>query len=95
MANTYTQIHIHCVFAVQNRVSLIRPEWKTDLYRYITGCLRNLNHKVLAINGMPDHVHILLGHRPAQSLSETMKIVKANSAKWINEKGYVKGRFQW
>lgn len=85
MANTYTQIHIQTVFAVQNRQSLIKPEWKNELYKYITGIVQNYNHKVLQINGMPDHIHILFGMRPTQSLSDLMKQLKQDSSKWINK----------
>ena len=95
MANTYTQIHIHVIFAVQNRQSLIRSEWSDDLYKYITGIVQNYDHKVLQINGIADHVHILIGFRPNQSLSELMKYVKQDSAKWINHNEFVNGRFSW
>ena len=95
MANTYTQIHIHAVFAVKNRQSLIKNSWKDDLYRYITGIIQNQNHKVLQINGMPDHVHILFGMRPTQSLSELMKFVKQDSSRWINQNAFINGRFSW
>jgi putative transposase len=64
MANTFTQIHIQLVFAVQNRDSLIRNSWKEELNRYMTGIINKNNHKVLAVNGMPDHIHILIGMRP-------------------------------
>ncbi len=95
MANTYTQIHIQTVFAVQDRQSLVKNEWKDDLYKYMTGIIQNNEHKVLQINGMPDHVHILFGMRPTQSLSELMKQVKQDSSKWINNKGFVNGKFSW
>ncbi len=95
MANTYTQIHIQVVFAVQNRQSLIKNEWKDELYKYITGIIQNHNHKLLQINGMPDHIHILFGMRPKQSLSDLMKQVKQDSSKWINSKGFVNGKFSW
>ncbi len=95
MANTYTQIHIQAVFAVQNRDCVIRKKWKDELCKYITGIIRNNNHKVLAINGMPDHIHIFFGMRPTQSLSDLMQDVKGDSSKWINDKGLVKGRFSW
>jgi len=61
MANTYTQIHLQTVFAVQNRQSLIKKEWRNELYKYITGIIQNHNHKVLQINGTADHIHILFG----------------------------------
>lgn len=95
MANTYTQIHIQMVFAVQNRDCIIRESWKEELYKYMTGIIQNHNHKVLAINGMPDHVHILIGMRPTQSLSELMQDIKGDSSKWINQKGFVRGKFSW
>jgi len=95
MPNTYTQIHIQAVFAVQNRQCLIDPEWKNDLYKYITGIIQSYHHKVLQINGMPDHVHILFGMRPTQSLSDLMKQVKQDSSKWINIKGMINGKFSW
>jgi putative transposase len=95
MANTYTQIHIQAVFAVQNRQSLINPKWKNELYKYITGIIQSYDHKVLQINGMPDHIHIFFGMRPTQSISDLMKQVKQDSSKWINTKGLVNGKFSW
>ncbi len=95
MANTYTQIHIQSVFAVQNRDAVINSKWKDELYRYITGIIQGREHKLLAIGGMPDHVHILFGFRPIQSLSELMHEIKGNSSRWINEKGYLRCKFSW
>ena len=95
MANTYTQIHLQAVFAVKNRQSLIEVEWKDGLYKYITGIIQKNGHKLLSINGMPDHVHILFGMRPNQSISELMKFVKGDSSKWVNQNGLSKQRFSW
>jgi len=95
MANTYTQIHIHAVFAVQNRISLIQKEWQDELYKYITGIIANNGHKLLQIGGMPDHVHVLFGMRPAQSLSDLMQDIKGSSSLWINQKQLVRGKFSW
>ena len=95
MANTYTQIHIQTVFAVQNRKSLIKDEWKDELYKYLTGIIQNHEHKVLQINGMPDHIHILFGMRPTQSIADLMKQVKQDSSRWINNKGVINGKFSW
>ena len=95
MANTYTQIHIQVVFAVQNRGCLISEKWKDELYKYMVGIIQSYDHRVLQINGMPDHVHILFGMRPSQSLSELMQKVKSSSSKWINEKGFIRDKFSW
>ncbi|MGD9929036.1 MAG: IS200/IS605 family transposase [Mangrovibacterium sp.] len=86
MANTYTQIHIQAVFSVQDRSCLIKKFWKDELYQYITGIIQNYGHKILAINGMPDHIHVFFGMRPTQSLSDLMQNVKGSSSQWINEK---------
>lgn len=95
MANTYTQLHIQTVFSVQNRECIIQRNWKDELYKYIAGIIRNNHHKLLLINGMPDHIHILFGLRPAQSISDLLQDIKGSSSKWINERGFVRGRFSW
>jgi putative transposase len=95
MPNTYTQIHMHAVFAVKARAGLIQNEWKNDLYKYITGIVQHYSHKLLAINGMPDHVHVFFGMRPNQSLSDLMQDIKGGSSQWINDQKFVKGRFEW
>lgn len=76
MANTYTQLHIQAIFAVQNRACILGKAWKDELYKYITGIVQNHDHKVLAINGMPDHVHIFFGMRSTQSLLDLMQDIK-------------------
>ncbi len=95
MANTYTQIHLQLIFAVKYRAALIQESWKTELYKYITGIVQGNKHKLLIINGMPDHLHILIGMRPSQSLSDLMRDIKADSSEWINQKGFTNHKFQW
>ena len=95
MANTYTQIHIQVVFTVQHRQCIIHHLWKDELYKYITGIIQANGHKTLAINGMPDHIHILFGFRPTQSLSDLTQYIKGNSSKWLNEKKFIKEKFSW
>lgn len=95
MPNTYTQIHIQFVFAVKFRDCVIHSTWKDELFKYITGIVQRNKHKLISINGMPDHVHVLIGIRPHQSISDLMQDVKGDSSKWINEKKLVKGKFEW
>ena len=95
MPNTYTQIHLHFIFAVKYRQSQIQPIWQQRLYQYITGIIQKNGHKLLIINGMPDHIHILIGMRPEQSISSLMQDVKASSSKWINEEKLTKEKFAW
>ena len=95
MANTYTQIYIHAVFAVSGRQSLIPKEHKIDIYKYITGVIQNKKQKVMAINGMADHIHLLIGLSPDIALSDLMKNLKEASSRLVNDKRWVRGHFSW
>ena len=95
MANTYTQLHVHVVIIVQNRKCLIRPGWKNELYKYITGIVQGEGHKLLQVNGMPDHIHLLIGLRPIQALSKLMQLVKQNTTVWINQNRLTNNHFSW
>lgn len=95
MANTYTQLTIHIVFAVKHRENLLKTEYREELYKYIAGIIDNKKHKLLAINGVSDHIHILIGLDPSVALSDLVRDIKNNSSKFINEKKWVKGKFQW
>lgn len=94
MANTYTQLYIHTVFAVKGRENLISTKWKDELYKYICGIANGQSQKIFSINGMPDHIHILLSIKPDIALSDLIRDLKANSSKLINNKKFVKGKFQ-
>ncbi|MBX9888558.1 MAG: IS200/IS605 family transposase [Flavobacteriaceae bacterium] len=95
MANTYSQIYIHVVFAVKGRQNLISKNWKDELYKYITGIVTNEGQKLIAINGMPDHIHILIGLKPNKALSDLVRDIKANSSRFINEKKWINAKFEW
>jgi putative transposase len=95
MANTFTQIHIQGVVAVKFRQSIIDPGWKERLQQYITGIVQNGGHKMIAINSMPDHLHLFFGFRPNQSLSDLMRDVKGESSQWINKEKFTPSIFRW
>ncbi len=95
MANTYTQIYIHIVFAVYRRQSMIPSNDKEELFKYITGIVRNRSQKMIAINGMEDHVHIFVGMKPDIALSDLVRDIKAGSSGFINDKGWIRGQFNW
>src|SRR2546425_3557266 len=95
MANTFSQIYIQAVFAVQGRQLLIRKENKEEVQKYITGIVQNHKHKLLAIHCMPDHTHIFVGLKPSMSVSDLMQEVKADSTNFINRKHWFAGRFSW
>lgn len=93
MANTFSQIYIQTVFAVSGRTSLIKPAFREDVYKYITGIVRNQGQKLISINGMPDHVHILIGLKPVMALADLVQEIKADSTNFINKNKWVHGRF--
>jgi REP element-mobilizing transposase RayT len=95
MSNTYTQLHIHFVFAVKYRQALIQPEWEERLHKYITGIVQNNGHKMLAINSAGDHIHIFIGLNPKQSISDLMRLVKGDSSEFININKLTKRKFYW
>nr|WP_310587894.1 IS200/IS605 family transposase [Emticicia agri] len=83
------------IFAVKYRDGVIQASWKNELYKYITGVIQERKHKLMIINGMPDHIHILIGMHPTQSISDLLQDIKGNSSTWINKKKLVKGKFEW
>ena len=95
MANTYSQLSIHCVFAVKGRENLILKDWRDELHKYISGIIKAEGSKSLAVGGWKDHVHIFFGMPVTTRLSDFMSVVKASSSKWINEQHFVKAKFQW
>lgn len=95
MPNTYTQLFIHCVFAVKYREAVISSEWDERLRLYITAIVQNHNHKMLSINSVNDHLHFLVGLDPNQSISDMIRIVKSESSEWINKEKLTKRKFYW
>jgi REP element-mobilizing transposase RayT len=95
MANTYTQIYLHVVFAVSGRTCVIRPNRKKELQKYITGIVTQRKQKLIAINCMPDHTHILVGLKPDESLSDLIGRIKTGSSNHINEQRWIGCRFSW
>lgn len=94
-AGTFSQIYIQIVFAVKGRNSLIHKNWEEELYKYITGIVQNKGQKMLAINGVQDHIHILIGMKPACRLSDLVREIKKSSNNFIKEKRFTKYKFEW
>lgn len=92
---TFSQIYIQVVFAVKNRDALIGISWEERLYQYITGIVQNKGQKLLAINGMPDHLHFLIGMKPNCCLSDLVREIKKSSNNMITENKLSKFKFQW
>jgi putative transposase len=95
MPTAYTQNFYHTVFSTKHRVNLLLPEWEHRLYPFIGGIVRDLRCTLLAINGMPDHIHLLIRYRADLSHSEMLQQIKGRSSKWINETLAGSDRFSW
>jgi putative transposase len=95
MPNTFSQIYLQFVFAVQHRQSLIPKEHKEELHKYITGLVQNRKAKMLAINCMPDHVHLFVGFKPTVLISDFVKEIKVESNEFINSKNWIRDKFNW
>ena len=93
--STYTQIYIHIIFRVKYTQLSLKGENQTRVYKYITGIIKNVGHKPIVINGMPDHIHILIGLTPDKTISDLVKEIKRCSTNFINENRFCKGKFAW
>ncbi len=85
MAQTFTNLLTHIVFSTKDRVSTIRPELKPDLHAYMGGIIRNLEGQALIVNGMADHVHLLVWLPPTVAIAEALRVLKANSSRWVHD----------
>lgn len=95
MANTYTQLYFHVVCVVKRRENLIAKKWEDDLYKYLTGVVTGKDQKLICVNGIQDHIHILIGTKPTCNLSDLIRDVKANTSRWINENKLTPKKFEW
>ena len=95
MGNTYSQIYIQVVFAVKNRDALIHHNWEEQLYKYITGIVQNKEQKMLAINGIPDHIHFFIGMKPTCCLADLVREVKKSSNDFVKDNHFSKFKFSW
>jgi putative transposase len=95
MPGTFSQIYIQIVFAVQGRQNFIRSSFEEEVYRYISGIVTGKEQKPLAVNGMPDHVHVLVGLKPSMRISDLVRDIKNNSTNFINEHDWLKDHFSW
>ena len=95
MAGTYSQIYIQAVFAVKGRENLIKPDWKAELNQYISGIISKKGNKSIIVNGASDHIHAFFGLKPALAVSDILREIKNNSTNFINDKGFVRGKFSW
>lgn len=95
MPSAWTQNFYHLVFSTKDRASLITTELEERLYSFMGGIVRDLRCSLLSINGMPDHVHLLLRFRADLSISDLVRHIKSRSSKWIHESFPALAHFAW
>lgn len=95
MAGTFTQIYLQAVFAVKGRANLLQKTWRDEVFKYMAGIIKNKGQKPIIVNGVADHAHLFFGLRPSMAVSDLIRDVKNNTSNFINEQGWVKGRFAW
>ena len=95
MADVFSQIYLHIVFSPKRREALIHPSWEERLYKYITKIVQNRGHKMLAIGGMPDHIHLFIGLKPVENISDLVKEIKTQTNTFINTEGLCPHKFDW
>lgn len=95
MPGTYSQIYIHIVFSVKNRENPVSENWKNELHKYIAGIIKGKKQKPIIVNGMPDHIHALIGLKPIMRISDLVRDIKNNSTNFVNDRKFVQGKFSW
>jgi putative transposase len=92
---TYTQLYIQLVFAVKNRNAVLHKNIRSEIFKYMSGIISSMNHKSLIVNGVSDHVHILIGLNPSKSISDTVHDIKRGSSLFINTEKLCDSKFSW
>ena len=82
---SYSQQTYHIVFGTKYRRQSIHAQLTDQLYEYIGGTIRSHKGHLIEIGGVEDHLHLLLGQPPTVAISDVVRLVKANSSKWVNE----------
>jgi putative transposase len=95
MPNTYSQLYIQIVFAVNGRECFIKEAFREELQKYMAGIIANKKQKLFAIYCMPDHVHILVSMKPSLAISDLVRDIKSSSSGFINEKKWANNNFSW
>ena len=95
MAGTFSQIYIQVVFAVKGRESLLQKPWRDEVFKYMSGIIKEKNQKPIIVNGVEDHVHLFVGLKPSMCLSDLVRDVKNNTTNFINDKKLTKKKFFW
>ena len=95
MSGTFSQIYIQAIFAVKGRENLLHKNWRTEVFKYMAGIVKEKGQKPIIINGVENHVHLFIGLKPSICLSDLIRDIKNNTSNFINKKKFVRGKFSW
>jgi putative transposase len=95
MPSTHSYLLVHVIFSTKNQVKLITDDWQPELFSYIGGAVHEHKASLLEAGGIEDHVHLLLQIHPSFAIADTIRLLKANSSRWINEERKIKAKFEW
>jgi len=95
MSSTLTNLLYHIVFSTKNRTEIITKTYQEELYKYIGSIIRENRGILLAIGGTRNHIHFFMKNSASISISHTLKEIKGNSSKWVNDNKYINGKFNW
>src|SRR5688572_32846972 len=95
MAGTFSHIYIQVVFAVKGRENILQKIWRDEVFKYMSGIIKNKGQKPIIVNGVIDHVHLFIGLKPSIALSDLIRDIKNNTSNFVNERKFVKGKFSW
>ncbi len=95
MPSTHSNLLVHVIFSTKNRFKLIADDWQAELFAYIGGIVHEHNASLLEAGGIEEHVHLLLRIRPSFAIANTIRLIKANSSRWINEVRKINAKFEW
>lgn len=95
MSQSYVSSYYHCVFSTKERRKIITPELQNRLFPYIGGIARENKIKLLAVGGMPDHIHLLLSLPKTIAIPKALQLIKGGSSKWIHDTFPEHKTFAW
>ena len=95
MPSTHSNLLMHVIFSTKNRQKLIFDDWQAELFAYMGGTVHEHKASLLEAGGIEDHVHLLLRTHTSFAIADTVRLIKANSSRWINDEQKVTGKFEW
>lgn len=95
MPSTHSNLLMHVIYSTKNRYKLIQDDWRDELFAYIGGTVTEHKAVLLQAGGIEDHIHLLIRAHPSYAIADTVRLIKANSSRWINDQRKITAKFEW